>query len=459
MPGPWEKYQSAQPATGGPWEKYATPTNAASTSPVPSSDHPVLDAATNFGKGILKSGIGVMSSADDLAQKYLPSFMTTPIGQSPTADNSQRAVAAAKQMAMPNGAAQNIGKKVGDIGQFLLPTGLEEAGANLGINLGSKIAGQIAGGALNAGIVNKAQGGSFAGGAVGGAAGPVLSEGLPLLKPILQDNAVGRINKVVGALKSDFSRGANPGEGYLKSGLGISSSMHSIAEKAADALEDTGSNIGSAIDSGVGNGIRIPAADAARAIGTPINEAHAILSGPGGGDTGAVEDLAMSYRPVLKNAVDSGGFTPRDLFNTKLNTAKNTSWGDPSNIGIKQARQEITGRLGTLLSDNIPELKNLNSNYQDLTKLANRAEDRATTGRPSFSGVGKGIVKAGSVITGGVAGGIPGMALGLVPSALDSVPVQTALATGLYKGGNALGSGIAKPLGRFAPALVLGGNK
>ena len=438
-----------------PYATIATP--LASAAPV--SQHPVLNAVSNFGKGVLKSGVATMSSADDLAAKYLPAFMTTPIGQTATPENSAKAVQAAKTMATPNGTAQSVGKTVGNIAQFLAPTGVEEAGAQAGAALGSRLAGKLGGAALNTGVINKAQGGSFGAGAAGGAIGGAIGEALPALKTTMQDNAVGRINKVVGALKSDFSRGANPGQGYLGANLGISSSMRSIADKSAEALDSTGGRIGNALDNGTASGVKIVPLDAARGIAEPINQAHAILSGPGGGSPAALEDLSESFRPTLQSAAKNGGISPRDYFNAKLNVAKNTSWGDPMNVGIKQVRQQIVGGMGGVLKDAVPELGDEFSQYQDLTKLANRAADRADTGRPSLSGVGKTLIHAGSVLGGGAVGGVPGMALGAVPGILDSVPVQTALATGLYRGGAALGSGIAKPLGRLGPALVLGRNR
>lgn len=297
------------------------------------------------------------------------------------------------------------------------------------------------------------------GGAVEGLRAPIAATA-EKLGPAMQDAGVAKINRVVGSLKPDFNRGANPGKGYFQAGMGPSASMGSIAEKAARAKEGFGEQIGDAIDSGTGSGVLIPTSEAVRPIAEPINKWHSILSGPGGGSTVPAEELSASFRPSIQSAAEKGGYTPRELFDVKRNVAQNTSWGDPTQIGGKQVRQQITGGISNTLADHVPEIRDLNSGYQNTSKLALRSADRASTARPSLSAVGKGVANAGMTAIGAATHGPVGALVGALPGMVDSVPIQTGLASGLYYGGGALGR-FADRLpasGSLAPAAVLALN-
>lgn len=285
-----------------------------------------------------------------------------------------------------------------------------------------------------------------------------VAKGLGSLKEPMQEAGIKKINTTVGSLKGDYARGANPGEGYFQAKLGPSASMGSIAQKASDALDATGQKIGDSIKAGTGSGVKIPTLAGARPIAEPLNNWHSTLSGPGGGTTAPVEDLSETFRPSLMKAAQGGGFSPDEYFGIKRNVAKNTAWSDPTNIGGKQARQQIVGGMGDTLAQHVPELSDLNSTYKNLSKLSERAEDRATTGRPTLSGVGKGMMKAAAIAGGGAMHGVTGAALGAIPTLLDTVPAKTALASGLYYGGGALGR-TAPLAGGTAPASMLVGKK
>lgn len=407
------------------------------------------DIGTNLAKGAAKGPLSTITGLSRLINKI-------PVVGETLAPSS--GIRAADSYSQAHGTAQKIGKLGEQVGEFFLPGPAEEAAlAKLAPAVG-KAAPLVGAGlsALGAGTVNKLQGGTFSGGAAAGAGGAAAGELLPKLAPALQDMAVGKINRKIGALKGDFARGANPGEGYFQARLGPSSSMGSIAEKAAAAREGFGEKIGDAVDNGVlaRIGVKIPVQDGVEAIAKPINEVHSVLSGPGGGDTGAVEDLSASFRPAIQKAVQDGGFTPRDYFNIKRNVAKNTSWGDPTQIGLKTARQQIAGGMSGVLGDALPELKPLTSGYQNLTKLEARAADRATTGRPSLSGVGRGMSEVGLAAGGLLKKGPAGILLGAIPAVTDSVPLQTGIASGLYYGGEALPR-VAPLLRRLTPPAVL----
>lgn len=410
---------------------------------------PALKTMRDIGIGALK---GAGTTANNIGHLIEPDWAVRMVGATPPTPGQEAAPLT------PKNTAQKVGLGGEQIGEYFLPTGIESGAAKLGAELGPKLgtAAKIVGSGLHAGIINKAQGGDFTTGAAMGAAGGAAGELLPMLKPALQDSAIGKINRKIGALKPDFARGANPGEGYFQARLGPSASMGSIAEKASAAKENVGEQIGNAVDNNVLSriGVKIPVQDAVRPIAEPINETHAVLSGPGGGDTGAIEDLSASFRPAIQKAVDNGGFTPREYFAIKRNVAKNTGWGDPAQIGLKQARQQIAGGMSGTLGEQVPELRPLTSAYQNLSKLETRATDRATTGRPSLSGVGRGITEAGLAAGGLLKKGPAGLLLGAIPAVADSIPIQTGIASGMYYGGEALPR-VAPLFGRFAPPTVL----
>lgn len=179
----------------------------------PNESNPIIDFAKGLGKGVVHT----MSSADDLAAKYLPAFMTTPIGQAPTPENSARAVQAAKDIATPHNTAQSIGRGVEQAAEFLAPTGIEEGAAKLGgaaLGKGGQIAGRLLGSGVHSGAVNSAQGGSFTTGAVGGVAGAGLGLGLKAMAPTVAETALG-------VRAADRAAGRVPGQGILEETTGV----------------------------------------------------------------------------------------------------------------------------------------------------------------------------------------------------------------------------------------------
>lgn len=287
---------------------------------------------------------------------------------------------------------------------------------------------------------NSGMAGTLAG-TVAGLAGPKLLEGAPeglqTLGEGMQNRGVGIINTTVGALKKDMQRGTNPGQGYFDAGLGPSSSLASIANKAASAKADVGAQLGNAYDSATASGVRIPADAIARELQGPLNTAYGLEQGPGGmGNTAALDNYSAGFRPSLQNAANNGGMTPTDLFNLKQAIAKNTNWADPSQFNLKAVRQQQTGAVGGLLTDAVPETEDLNSLYANLNKLAARSKERSLTGSSPLTGL---AVKAGSSGIGaalGAAHGTPGMIAGALSGLVaDSVPVRTTGASALFYGG------------------------
>lgn len=255
-----------------------------------------------------------------------------------------------------------------------------------------------------------------------------------------QEAGAGIYNKTGGMLKADFKRGANGGRAYLDAGGGPALSMQGIADQASQLKGEVGQKIGNAIDSS--NAV-IPTQKVASVLQGPINKGISLETGPGGmGNTDSIENYAAGFRPALKAGVAAGGMTPREVFDLKGGIAKNTNWSDPSQFNLKAIRQQQVGGLSGALSDDVPELNELNPQFQGLGKFAARTADRAATRSSPLSAiVGKGgLSLAGSAF--GIAEHNPLMAAAgaLGGAALDSVPVKTTLGSGLYRGGKLLGS-------------------
>lgn len=293
--------------------------------------------------------------------------------------------------------------------------------------------------------------GNTVGGVALGGAGGAAADALPAVGNVVrnavaatgqaaEDSGIGLMNKTVGTLKSDFKRGANPARGYFATDNGPALSMQSIADKASDALDATGTALGTAYKTATAKGVLIPVDTVAQELAKPIQKAIDLESGPGGtGNLDPIQSYVKQFAPAFDKAAAQGGFTPSDLFDIKRSIAQNTNWSDPAQFSLKAVRQQQAGALSGILSDAVPETSQLNQNYQDLTKLADRATERAATGSRPLTAH---IYKAGMAGAGALAGALDGHALaGVAAGAVaDSVPFKTTLATGLVRGGRALQS-------------------
>lgn len=249
------------------------------------------------------------------------------------------------------------------------------------------------------------------------------------------------IDNTVGALKKDFARGKSPGTGFFQARMGPTASMKSLANKATEANEGFGATLGSVYDKAQSAGVKVPAENFFDAINTPADSLRQSLTGPGGtGSTAALDAYTDTFKPVFDQAAQQGGIGPRDIFDTKRNVAKNTSWGDPNMQNMNSMRQQTVGQLSGVLGDALPETRPLNSAFANTMSLADRARMRADTGSfPLTRTAIRGALGAGGASLGGhVAGGLGAAGGALGAALLDSVPARTSLASGLFYGGEAL---------------------
>jgi hypothetical protein len=184
--------------------------------------------ATDFAKGMGEGALSTLSVADDWSRKHLPAFFTNSnFGFGPPAD-----IERLKELTRPTNTMQRIGKGTEQVGEFLLPTGLEEGAVKFGTGAfgnGAELASRMAGSAVHTGAINKTQGGSFTGGAAAGAVGAAAGAGLKKIAPKLAEAAL----NVRG---TDRAYGRTPGEAILKDTTAIKPGK--IAQQASGKVDD-----------------------------------------------------------------------------------------------------------------------------------------------------------------------------------------------------------------------------
>jgi hypothetical protein len=413
------------------------------------SQHPYLDTAKDLAKGVGEGVVNTISGADDWATKHLPAFMTTPIGQKPSPENSARATQYAKDLATPTNTAQKIGKGVEQAAEFFIPGAAEER------LLGKAPALARAGGAaLSSGVVNKVQGGDFKTGAAVGAAGSLIGAGLKAVAPKIAESAIG-IRKTDRAYKAKDAIGRallDETKGYTPTSVGES------AQKALDKLNPE-------LESTIAASPNTVSLAAPRKV---VSDAV---------DTAVKRGARKSYsqlQPVAEHL-------DRDIFGTSIKSdipavdALNLnrgladdfvgSWNPETLKNVSGTAAKAYHELGEGIKAAVPESRPLYSRISNLIPVENRASGAAlnasTTqklvhriGAPtgaltgSIFGAKEGYEHGG--IGGGIAGGIGGLVLPLLTTTPGG---QLALArllnsqggAGMVKGASSLGLQLNRP--------------
>jgi hypothetical protein len=279
-----------------------------------------------------------------------------------------------------------------------------------------------------------------------------LGRGLTAAGDAAQNGGISLMNRTVGALQKDFKRGANPSRGYFNAGGGPALSMDGLAEQAANAKAQTGQAMGAIRQAATDQGYLVPSDKIRTAIQSPIDNARGILSGPGGpggaNPSAMVDAYSEGFLPTLQKLDTSPGLTPNEVFDLKRGIAQNTSWGDPTQIGLKQLRQQQVGALGGTLNDNLPYGEHA-QNYADLSNFSTRAGLRAATGSQPLTHLAAEATGAG---IGAAAGGPLGAVGGILA---NSIPVKSTLASGLFYGGKGLKAIGGKLLPDLGPSVMI----
>jgi hypothetical protein len=400
--------------------------------------------AANVAKGAAKGVLNTLSGADSFASKIpgVGKFLTTPIGQSPTVENSQRAMQAAQEMATPHNTAQSIGRGLEQAGEFLIPGAAEK---ELGLYGASKLPmlgkyaapiAKLGAQALGAGAVNATQGGSFGAGAATGAAGGLLGMGLQKAAPIVAETAMG-------ARAADRTFGRSPGLAIMDRTTG--SNPGKIAQQGFDQVAaDTNTLNTNALNSPRSVDLQ-PArqtaqsfADTAdlqnnKANSKEIGDLYGQLTSRGGQPI--PQSVSAHEGLALKRGVDalSGSWNP---------AAKR----ELSDFAISKTRNAMNAEL----EGAIPEFRPLNSRISEMLPVAQRAGAtdlnagvlQRTLGRfakPTGALIGGAAGAGAGYREGGTQGALLGGLAGLVaPEILSSPTTMMMGARSLYGPGSKL---------------------
>jgi hypothetical protein len=369
------------PATG---ERLAS---ASILSPVsPKQGSTALDLLKGMGEGV----INTLSGADKFATSHLPSFLTTPIGQRPSAENSARATAYAQDLATPVNTAQKIGKGVEQAGEFLIPGGAERAlmGKGAGLLKTAAVSG------LGSGLVNKLQGGSFAGGAAVGAAGAGLGYGIKALAAPTAETALG-------VRAADRAYGRTPGQAILAETQGVNPGK--IAEQAYSKVGSyTGELEQNAVNSTIPANLQ-PSRDVASALLKTAVKRNNPATIKEVGQIGSVLDARPSSGPIPQ-------FVPADEA-LALRRGIDDLHGSWSPNAVRDFSDRAVGAtrssLNSELEQAVPGFRDLNTKISTLLPVANRAGAADLNAGILQRVIGKAARPTGALV-GSIAGGTAG---------------------------------------------------
>ena len=419
------------------YPQYADMVEQSPATPPPSMLQSALSTGGDVLKGIGKGALHTISGADEWARENLPAVLTNSnMGYGPPANLGH-----VKEMATPRGTAQNIGYGGEQVGEFLLPTGLEEGAAKLGaeaLGRGGEFAGRLLGSAAHSAAVNKAQGGSATTGALMGAGGSVASEGMKAAAPLIAESALG----VRGA---DKMYGRTVGNAIMEDTSGVRPST--IEGSARGKIAELKPQLEQAAADAGASGAR----------GSLLPARQGVDDAIAGHMTNRATKTAAELEPLQTHLATDATTglplaqdqTPTGLLQMKrgLDSDFIRNWSPltGSRPALGQARQAY-GNLADEFHAAAPGTADLDQRVSSLIPVANRAEImsrapgvaentlnrfRAPTG--ALTGfVGGGMA---GYHEGGVPGAIAGAGMGaLLPSVISSPTTQMIMARGFYDG-------------------------
>lgn len=403
----------------------------------PSTGQKIVSTAKDFGKGLLEGAGHTLNMGEDWAAQHLSPWFTTPIGQKPTPENSAASVARYKQLITPANTTQALGKNVEQIGEFLLPTGIEEGAARLGgaaLGKGGEIAGHILGGAGHSALINKAQGGSATEGALMGAGGSALGQGVRAVAPHAVELAQG--------IRGE---GGRAGKAILDETSGLLPG--SIRNSARGVLSELNPRLNAAADESTA---LLPMAPARQVAGEQIAAAQGqnqprLIKGV---KKMANQLMEREYTPIL-GAEGPSATLPipdevpaRDYLELRRGVGKalpSGSWSPESSNAFKAPRNAIYGTMTNQFHEAVPETAELDRRISSLIPA---------TEEPSNFLYGHAL----GPVAGGILGGLHGYRSGGLPTALEEGAEGSLAGLVLPAGMNAGARIAASPL---LPKLVV----
>jgi hypothetical protein len=419
------------------YPQYADMVEQAPATPPPSMLQSALSTGGDVLKGIGKGALHTISGTDEWAREHLPAVLTNSnIGFGPPANLGH-----VKEMATPRGTAQNIGYGGEQVGEFLLPTGVEEGAARLGgevLGHGGEIAGKLLGSAAHSAGVNKAQGGSATTGALMGAGGTAVGEGMKAAAPLIAESALG----VRGA---DKMYGRTVGNAIMEDTSGVRPST--IEGSARGKIAELKPQLEQAAEDAGASGAR----------GSLLPARQGVDDAIAGHITNRATKTAAELEPLQTHlATDSTtglplaqDQTPTGLLQMKrgLDSDFIRNWSPltGSRPALGQARQAY-GNLADEFHASAPGTQNLDQRISSLIPVANRADIMSRAPGVMENTLNRFRVPTGALtgaVGGGAAGyhegGLPGAVAGagmgaLLPSVISSPTTQMIMARGLYDG-------------------------
>lgn len=367
--------------------KQAGGQQAASGNPPPPSTPPAqpssfMDTAKDVGIGALK---GVGSTANSIGRMLYPDALAKHLTGIVPPETEQSYFA-------PKNTAQTVGKGIEQAGEFLVPGGAEEAGAEglakLAPALGkaAKPAARVLTSGVSSGLVNKAQGGDFSTGAELGSGGAALGAGVNAAAPIMAESAMRLPAKMRGFGRTtgrailDETKGVTP-EAVGESAKGKIGDLYSELEDKATAASarpnrirgllpapaqeiplsaplERGSTRGGLFDAGK-NTSPVPGVDASPRssfmAGQPGHEGERTVEDPGYVSGGEHPELSGRYAPPkgvlirpFEASVGARPISPTEpATNASLRPARNVL-GQASSLAHSQNAETLGGQLGRM---------------------------------------------------------------------------------------------------------------
>jgi hypothetical protein len=197
------------------------------------------DMAKGVGKGAMNTLTSMSQPIHNALEYYKPGLGESVI--------PQYTINRVNDIKTPQNTAQKVGYYGEQLGEFLLPTGLEEGAASAVAKLAPRAAKyavpvtRIGEQALESGTRNVLQGGDFGTGAIGGGLGAGIGQGMKAAAPKLAESALGVTykmrghGKTIGDAALNEIKGIRPSTLYENANTKISQLTGDLENRAADA--------------------------------------------------------------------------------------------------------------------------------------------------------------------------------------------------------------------------------
>jgi len=345
------------------------------------------------------------------------------------------------------GTLEETGKNIGDVAQFLIPTGQASKGANLLEKAGKSAADTLVKETLQKGKFDKE---TLKDTALSGAipvAGEVIKKVGQGVSKIAGKTAERVINSLVKPLSKDFAYGKNPAKSITKYGI-TGNSLDELAQNIQTKIDDVGSQLDDVLKN-TKTKVRI---DSTKIL-NPIDESINSLSKAKRTNATVINRLNDTKADILDIIGNKNKLTPVEARELKTTIGSLAKWtGNASDDkAVNKSIQKIYGNLKGEIEKIAPEAKELS---EDMANLITAKE--ATTYRDAISQRQNLVSLSGKTVGGlGILGGI-----GYYASTGDDRGLKTALAgVGLSQMDKILGSSafktkLAKVLSNMKPEQV-----